>query len=234
MKRLAQATDQLLNGLRSRLTSLQREGARWLVVALGIGMIILGAVVPGTHSEAVAALVIVGAGLVVVGALLPRFKEAEITLKGFRLTQDAKPEASPWLIAEEKALSRVAELVLPDPSAARQVVEETVEAIQEYKDPIAGAKRATTTFRTLVSFLERTNERLWIDGFEPPATPANGIEALQLVEFPDRMAYVLRNQGLQDQEVSEILRRSPEEIEKARQEVRSKISPYVGKKGSDA
>lgn len=226
----------ILEPLRKLLGVLRRDGSRWLVMLLGIVMIGLGALVPGTHSQAIAALVIVGAGLFVVGALFPLFKEAEIGLKGFRITQGEKADAAPWLKAEETTLGRVAELVLPDAGAAQRVVEETVEAIQTYRDPISPKDRATTTFRTLVSFLERANEELWIDGRLPLPTPSSGIEALQLVDFPARMAYVLRNQGLQEQEVSKILNRTPEEIEKTRQEVRSTIKPYVEgrRKAADA
>jgi hypothetical protein len=203
---------------------------------LGVAMIAVGALVPGTHSQAIAALVVVGAGLFVVGALFPLFKEAEIGVKGFRITQGEKSAAAPWLKAEETALGRVAELVLPDAGIASRVVEETVEAIQKYADPISPEERATTTFRTLVAYLERANEQLWIDGGAPVPSPGSGIEALQLVEFPARMAYVLRTQGLQEEDVAKILRRSPAEIERARQEVRSTIKPFVEgrRKPSDA
>jgi hypothetical protein len=223
---------QKLLGLLRRLASvIRRDGGRWLVMLLGIVMIGLGALVPGTHSEAIAVLVLVGAGLFVVGALLPWFKEVEIGLKAFRLTQRDQIDAAPWLKAEETTLGRVAELIIPDGSTARRVVEETIEAIQAYIDPITPKERATTTFRTLVSFLERAHEELWIDGRLPISEPTSGIEALQLIDFPARMAYVLRNQGLQEQEVSEILNRSPEDIEKDHREVRSTIKPYVEGRG---
>lgn len=227
MKKVIGLKNRFFGRIRELIAPLRRDGSRWLVMLLGIAMIGLGALVPGTHSQAIAVLVIAGTGVFVIGALLPRFKEAEIGLKGFRLTFGEKAEAAPWLKAEESTLGRIAELVLPDTGTAQQVVEETVEAIQAYNDPIPTKERPTTTLRTLVSFLERANEGLWIDGYLPPASPDSGIEALQLVEFPDRMAYVLRNQGIQEQEVSKILQRTPEEIEKARQEVRSAISPYV-------
>lgn len=199
-------------------------------------MIGLGSLVPGTHSQAIAVLVLVGAALFVVGALLPWFKEVEVGLKVFRLIQREQIDAAPWLKTEEITLGRVAELILPDPRTAQRVVEETIEAIQNHREPIAPKEQATTTFRTLVSFLERAHEELWINGRLSISEPDSGIEALQLVEFPARIAYVLRNQGLQDEEVSEILNRSPKEIEKDRQEVRSVIKPYVdqGGKSSEA
>ena len=236
MQRLAQIQQKLLGLLRRLVGVLRRDGGRWLVMLLGIVMIGLGSLVPGTHSEAIAVLVLVGAALFVVGALLPWFKEVEVGLKAFRLIQKEQVDAAPWLKAEETTLGRVAELIIPDRSTARRVVEETIEAIQSYIDPITPKERATTTFRTLVSFLERAHEELWIDGRLPISKPNSGIEALQLVDFPARMAYVLRNQGLQEQEVSEILNRSPKEIEKDRQEVRSTIKPYVegGGKSSEA
>jgi hypothetical protein len=236
MERLRRARNRVLGWFRKFGGRLRHDGARWLVMLLGLVMIGIGSLVPGTHSQAIAVLIVIGAGLFVVGALLPWFKEAEVGVKSFRIIRGEKAEATPWLKTEETALGRVAELVLPDQNIARQVVEETVEAIQTFDDPISPEERATTIFRTLVSCLERANEEIWIDGNFPVLSPSTGIEALRLVDFPARIAYVLRNQGLQEQEVAKILRRRPEEIESARQEVRATIKPFVEgrRKAADA
>ena len=197
-------------------------------------MIALGAVVPGTHASAVNVLIVVGAGVVIIALLMPRFKEAELGVKGIRLVGGARSDPAPWLRAESATLSHVAELILQDREAAARVVERTIDAVRKHRTPISADDIDTVTFKTLVSFLESADERRWLAGAARNVRPENPIAALRLVDFPERIVYVLRQEGLRQKDVANILDRTPAEVEEARSKTRSTIAPFVDTEAADS
>jgi hypothetical protein len=218
---------QISTPLRRLADRSRQQATRILVVLVGLGMIVLGAKVPGTKQSAVTVLIVLGSGLFVTGALLPRYKDIDIGLKGFRLSQGDRGDPTPWLRAEASVLGRVAEMVLPDPKVAARIVEETLAAIEYSRTPIPLEDWDLITFRTLVSFLQRANEEVWLAGSSGGLEPANAFEALTLIDFRDRLPYALRAVGLQDHDIAEILKRSQEDIEASTDRTREAIEPYV-------
>ena len=204
----------------------------WPLVVIGVVLILAGMMVPGTQSGVASALVTFGCLTLVAGIAAPRFKKVRLP-GGTEFESENGPDPAPWLEAEKKTLLRVARLVLNDDvKRAKRTVRKTLAQVRRYRAQTHAGNRDATAFRTLVELLRRAEEGSWFDGSKRVTKPSNAIEALQLVDFDPRIAYVL-SQQMRPKDVAVILGRSQSEVEVEIGLCRSTIAPYIRKeKGS--
>lgn len=200
--------------------------AIWPLVLIGVILIGVGIKVPGTQSGVASALVSFGCLMLVAGIAVPRFKKVRLP-GGAEFESEKGPDPAPWLEAEKKTLLRVARLMLNDDvKRAKQTVKRTLGKVRRYSSQTHPANRDTTVYRTLVEMLRRVEERRWFDGLRQTVEPRGGIEALQLVEFDRRVAFVL-SQQMRGPDVARILERPEAEVEAEIRLCRETIAPYI-------
>jgi hypothetical protein len=198
----------------------------WPLVVLGVILIGVGLKVPGTHSNTASLLVVFGCSMLSAGMAAPWFKKLRLP-GGAEFEGEEGPDPAPWLEVEKKTMIRVAQLTLNDNTKrAKTTVKKALGQARRYRSQTPPRNRDTTAYRTLVMSLKRADEGIWFNGSQGAAEPRNGVEALQLVEFWPRIAYVLGRQ-MRTKDVATILERPEAEIEAEIELCRSTIAPYV-------
>jgi hypothetical protein len=210
--------------------------------ALGLGEVIApflffgalfvaaGLAVPGTQSGTATVVVSFGCFLFTIGLLGPRYRKVRLP-GGSEIEAGERQAPTPWLEAEKKTLLRVARLMLNDDiKRAKQTVKRTLGKVRRYRSQTDLGNHDATVFRTLVEMLRRVDERRWFDGLRQTIEPEGGVEALQLVEFDRRIAYVL-SQQMRAPEVAQILERPLLEVENEIRLCREQIAPYIDPTG---
>src|SRR5204862_8136845 len=93
------------------------EELNWPLLAVGLLLVALGALVPGTQPTAVTTLIVIGSSLSAGAALAPAYRELEIGPTKFRMARDEVDAEMPppWMVAQVKTLSEIARRVTGDP-----------------------------------------------------------------------------------------------------------------------
>lgn len=203
----------------------------WPLVGLGVCIVAFGGViVPSDHSYAACATIFVGAFLVVLGLFYGSYRERlpegiEVGRNGIQISWGSSPDPTPWVQGTSEDLNKLAALTLGDADRAAEVVEETLSAVDSSPQPISEQERDVVIYQTFVRFLEREDERAWREG-RSKRSPESIAEAVPDVPFRSRIAYVLRQHGLQPNEVADILERSAAEVEIESQAARAELEIF--------
>lgn len=202
------------------------EGLSWPLLALGLLMIGLGVVAPGTAPEAVTVLILAGSSLSAIAILSPIYREFEIGLTKLRFARGDTEVPAPWLVAKAETLTNIARWALGDPQLARRIVEDALTMVQRVNRRIPRDEREVIKLKTLVALLDKANQRRALEGAERGVKGTGGtMEALQSVDFDARMAFALRSE-FRIKEVADVLGLSETEaeaqIERAKDVVRAR------------
>lgn len=204
------------------------EGLNLPLLAVGLLMVGLGALVPGTQPKAVTALIVTGSSLTALGVLAPIYREFEISLTKFRVARGDEELPAPWMVAEAETLSSIARLVLGEPELARNTVEDALSKVRRVSRQIPRDDREVMKLKTLVALLDRAEQKRTLAGGHKAgnAAPTSVIEALQELDFSDRVAFALRSE-FPLKEVAAILECPEEDIAVRAERARSRIGSGV-------
>lgn len=203
------------------------EEANGYLLVLGVGMIGLGVLLPGSQSGTVSLLITLGAAIAVAGILSPRFSQLEIKPLGIKVGQDSGgPMPLPWLAAEAETLNQIAKLVLGNQQTAREVVEEAISQVRRLRNDIPRTKIDLARLKTLVALLESKEKKLWFRG-DQVDDESDEIQAA-IHEFPvfTRIAFALSLE-FPESEVAQILGRPAEDVVSEIVAVRDALAPYL-------
>jgi hypothetical protein len=206
------------------------EEANGYLLVLGVGMIGLGVLIPGTRSGTVSLLITLGAAIAVVGILSPRFSQLEIKPLGIKMGRDSgAPMPLPWLAAEAETLDRIAKLVLGDHTLAREAVEVAISRVRKHRADIPRTRTDLARLKTLVALLESQEKQIWFRG-DHVSDESDEIQAA-LRKFPieTRIAFALSLE-FPDSEVAQIVGRSEKNVAAEVSAVRNAVAPYLEKR----
>jgi hypothetical protein len=194
-------------------------------------MVALGALVPGTQPQAVTGLIVAGSSLTVLAVLAPVYREFEIGPTKFRLSRGDSEPPAPWVVAEAENLANVARWVLGESELARNAVEDTLSMVRRVGRRIPRDAREMTKLKTLVALLDKADQKRTLPGGRRrDGRPTNMIDALQSLDFPDRIAFALRSE-YPIKEVAEILNRSEAEVAANVERARDALASYETTQG---
>jgi hypothetical protein len=200
------------------------EEMSWPLLTLGLLMIGLGVVAPGTQPKAVTALILAGSSLSAIAVLHPIYREFEIGLTKLRFARRDTGVPAPWMIAEAETLTGIACWALGDSDRARTIVEDALTMVRRVNRRIPPDEREVMKLKTLVALLYKADQRRMLSGDGRAGDVSNGtMAALQAVDFEARIAFALCSE-FRVKEVAGVLD-SPEEevaaqIQRARDIVR--------------
>jgi hypothetical protein len=197
----------------------------WPLLTLGLLMIGLGVVAPGTQPKAVTVLILAGSSLSAIAVLHPIYREFEIGLTKLRFARRDTGVPAPWMVAEAETLASIARWALGDSELARSIVEDALTMVRRVNRRIPRDEREVMKLKTLVALLDKADQQRMLAGGERDGTAPNGtMEALQAADFEARIAFALRSE-FRIKEVAGVLDCSQAEvaaqIERARDVVRS-------------
>ncbi len=197
------------------------------LLAVGLLLVALGALVPGTQPTAVTTLIVVGSSLSAVAVLAPAYRELEIGPTKFRMARD-DPDLEappPWMVAQVETLSEIARWVTGDPTLARNAVEATLSIVQNAGRRISRGNREVIKLKTLVACLDKVEQQRALPDRQSNErkTFHTTVGALQELTFDTRIAFALRSQ-FPAKEVATILESSPERVEAEADRARSAIA----------
>jgi hypothetical protein len=190
------------------------EELSWPLLTLGLLMIGLGVIAPGTQPKAVTALILAGSSLSAIAVLHPIYREFEIGLTKLRFARRDTGAPAPWMVAEAETLTGIARWALGDSDLARTIVEDALTMVRRVNRRIPPDEREVTKLKTLVALLYKADQRRMLadDGRAGSAAITNGtMAALQAVDFEARIAFALCSE-FRVKEVAEVLDSSEEEV----------------------
>ena len=221
------------------------------LLLFGTVMLLAGFFYPGKQATAATTFIVAGAGMVAVGILLPRMRELEVGVGGFKTkvvnSQPTSPPPQPLLDIQADKLTRFARLVSGDTAHARELVEEAFARSRRRHRRIPPAERDAFIIRTLIELLDTADERRWLRGSPPhdcirpeEDLPELGdtidsavVHALQTLPFVRRVAFLLRADWLlKSDEIAMILERPGVDVDNEIALARDVLRPYINVEGA--
>jgi DNA-directed RNA polymerase specialized sigma24 family protein len=214
------------------------DHASLLLLVFGVGMCVAGALYSGPQDAVASTLILAGVAVAVAGVLLPRLRELEIGPGGLKTSIRDDVDPQPLVDAQVPRLNRFAHLVSGDSEQARELVEDALARTRVQHRRVPPDERAAFTLRTLVELLDTAEERHWLRGklrtrsghADVPDPQASGavIQALQQLDFPARVAFLLRaDWSLRLDEISRLLEQPLEIVKDDVARAREVLRPYI-------